>query len=160
MKQNYDLKIESPAFKDGEYLDRKYTGFGQDISPPFHILNPDGRAVTIAIIMDDLDIPFIRAYNHWLIWNIPVSSEIPEGIPHGEEVPSLGNAVQGIGYGKNRYRGPKQPAFIRNMHRYVFQFYVLDCILQIEGRSRKADLVVAMEGHILQTGSITGKYKR
>jgi phosphatidylethanolamine-binding protein (PEBP) family uncharacterized protein len=72
----------------------------------------------------------------------------------------LGNAIQGVGYGKNRYRGPKQPVFVRNMHRYIFKFYVLDCFLDLDVNSRKADLLKAMKGHIIQQGSITGTYKR
>lgn len=59
--------------------------------------------------MDDLDIPFIKAYNHWLIWNIPKTDFIPENIPYGSPVSSLGNAIQGVGYGVKRYRRPKQP---------------------------------------------------
>ena len=110
--------------------------------------------------MDDLDIPFLPAYNHWLIWNIPAMQEIPEKIPHGPEIPGLGNARQGIAYGKNKYRGPKQPVFIRNMHRYVFRIYVLDCFLDLTAASVKKDLTEAMEGHVLQQGSIMGKYKR
>ena len=59
-------------------------------------------AESIAIIMDDMGHP-IPAYNHWVIWNIPAISLIPENIPHGEQVDSLG-AIQGCGYGKHRYR--------------------------------------------------------
>ena len=44
-----------------------------------------------------------------------------EHILHGQEVSGLGNARQGIGYGKNKYRGSKQPFFIRNTYRYVFR---------------------------------------
>ena len=110
--------------------------------------------------MDDLDIPFIPAYNHWLIWNLPAMAVIPENIPCGAVVKELGNAVQGRGYGKNRYRGPKQPVFVRNTHRYVFRFYVLDCLLPLEGTAGKKELLKAMEGHVLQKGELCGKYKR
>ncbi len=34
---------------------------------------------------------------------------IPAEIPQGEQVVALNNAVQGMGYGKHRYRGPKPP---------------------------------------------------
>ena len=154
------LKVTSNAFKDGQYMPVDYTGFGKDMSPDFRLHNLSKKAVSIAIIMDDLDIPFLPAYNHWLIWNIPAMQEIPEKIPHGPEIPGLGNARQGIAYGKNKYRGPKQPVFIRNMHRYVFRIYVLDCFLDLTAASVKKDLTEAMEGHVLQQGRIMGKYKR
>jgi len=154
------LNVQSPAFEHNGFMPKKHTGFDVDISPAFRIMNLCDNAVSIAVIMDDLDIPFIRAFNHWLIWNIPQTSEIPENIPYGSIVPKLGNAVQGMGYGKNRYRGPKQPVFVRNVHRYVFHFFVLDCFLDLDCTARKKELLKAMKGHILQQGSITGKYKR
>nr|WP_302598973.1 hypothetical protein [uncultured Cellulosilyticum sp.] len=81
-------------------------------------------------------------------------------MPYGSPAVSLSNAVQGTAYGVNRYSGPKQPIFIRNMHRYRFEFYVLDCFLDLDGRAKKGDLLKAMKGHIIQKGDITGKYKR
>lgn len=155
-----ELLITSKMFEDGRFMPIECTGFGSDISPDFHLHNLSDKAVSIAIIMDDLDIPFIPAYNHWLIWNIPNTERIPEHIPHGPEVSGLGNARQGIGYGRNRYRGPKQPVFIRNSHRYVFYFYALDCFLDLESTAKKRELVKAMAGHILQKGSFMGVYKR
>jgi len=141
-------------------MPKKHTGFGKDISPGFELENLSNDAVSIAIIMDDLDIPFIKAYNHWLIWNIPPMTSIREDIPYGETVASLGNAIQGVGYGSHRYRGPKQPVFVRNTHRYRFYIYVLDCMLDLSSSSKKPELLSAMQGHVLQQGSITGKYKR
>lgn len=155
-----DMKIISPSFKNNEYMPIKHTGFGADISPAFQLLNLNGDTISIAIIMDDLDIPFIKAYNHWLIWNIPKTERIPENIPYGSVVSSLEHAMQGCGYGVNRYRGPKQPVFIRNTHRYLFYFYALNCFLNLDAMAKKKDLLEAMQGHILQEGRITGKYKR
>ena len=86
--------------------------------------------------------------------------QIPENIPYGSPVSSMGNAIQGKAYGKNRYRGPKQPFFIRSTHNYKFQFFVLDCFLPLDMNARKKDVVAAMQGHVIQYGDITGKYKR
>lgn len=142
------------------YMPKKHTGFDADVSPEFQLLNLSDDVISIAIIMDDLDIPLIKAYNHWLIWNIPKIDKIPENIPYGSPVSLLHNAMQGAAYGVNRYRGPKQPVFVRNTHRYIFRFYALDCFLNLNSRAKKKDLLEAMCGHILQQGSITGKYKR
>ena len=154
------VQISSPSFKDNGMILKKHTGFDLDISPAFQIANLSSNAVSIAIAMDDLDIPFLKAYNHWLIWNIPKTTTIPENIPYGAVVKELGNAKQGVGYGKHRYRGPKQPFFIRKTHRYIFRFYVLDCFLELKNTARKEDLIKAIDGHILQQGNITGFYKR
>jgi len=155
-----DIEIKSPSFENNGYMPKKHTGFDADISPEFQLLNLCAETISIAIIMDDLDIPLIKEYNHWLIWNIPKINKIPEQIPYGSPVFSFYNAIQGIAYGVNRYRGPKQPVFIRNTHRYIFQFYALDCFLNLDYNAKKKDLLEAMRGHIIQQGSIIGKYKR
>lgn len=106
---------------------------------------------------DDLDVPFVGELNHWLIWNLPPGDLIAENIPYGAEGPN--GARQGIAYGKNRYKGPKQPPFIRKAHRYRFCVYGLDSKIYISTSSRKADLQQAMSGHILQSGELIGWYK-
>lgn len=160
MMENRKLIITSRSFEDGKMIPVKYTGFGQDISPDFQLTNLCENAASIAIIMDDMDVKFIPEFNHWLIWNISKTKEIPENIPHSAVIPALGNAVQGIAWGKNRYRGPKQPFFVRNTHRYMFRFFVLDCFLSLDSSTRKQELLKAMDGHILQEGNIVGKYMR
>ncbi|WP_019228634.1 YbhB/YbcL family Raf kinase inhibitor-like protein [Sedimentibacter sp. B4] len=155
-----EMEIISPAFINNGYMPKKHTGFEADISPEFQLLNLSDDVISIAIIMDDLDIPLIKAFNHWLIWNIPKTDKISENIPYGSSVSLLNNAMQGVAYGINRYRGPKQPVFVRNTHRYIFNFYALDCFLNLDSHAKKKDLLEAMSGHIIQQGSITGKYKR
>ncbi|MGL5434525.1 MAG: YbhB/YbcL family Raf kinase inhibitor-like protein [Lachnospiraceae bacterium] len=151
-----NLQVTSNAFSNAGAIPIQYTGFGNDISPSLNLSPIHEDAVSIAIIMDDLDVPFVKRYNHWVIWNIPVMEQIQENIPYGSIVGSLDNANQGIGYGKNRYRGPKPPAFIRGTHRYEFHVFVLDCTLDLNSQARKKDLLEAIDGHILQHGCITG----
>lgn len=150
------IQVTSNAFIDGGDIPKQYTGFGDDVSPNINLSNICNDAVSIAIVMDDLDIPFIKSFNHWTIWNIPIMEQIPKNIPYGIYVKSLDNAVQGSGYGKNRYRGPKPPAFIMGTHRYVFHVFILDCMFELKTSSGKKDLIRAVDGHILQYGSITG----
>lgn len=153
-----DLIVESPAFKNDEYMPVEYTGRGVDISPELRLKNISPKAKSIAIIMDDLDHP-ISGYNHWIIWNIPVQEVIPAKIPAGEVVKALGGATQGRGYGKNVYRGPKPPIFMKSAHRYPFHVYVLDNKLNLKSNAKKKDLLEAMDSHILQHGVIVGKFK-
>lgn len=150
------LIVTSPAFEEGGLIPIQYTGYGADISPELHLAEIDGRAKSLAVIMNDMGHP-VPAYNHWVIWNIPVMMTIPGDISHGNQVSELGGAVQGRGYGKNRYRGPKPP--FNWSHVYQFNVYVLDCMLDLPGSSRKRDLLAAMEGYILQYGCLTGRYR-
>ena len=151
------LVVHSNAFDDLDAIPEAYTGDGEDISPDFQLENLSEKAVSIAIIMDDLDVPWKSNYTHWVIWNIPAQSIIPEAIPHGESVASLGGAMQGVAYGRNRYRGP-QPPF--GTHRYQFHVFALDSMLKLEPSAGKQELLSAMEGHVIQYGTLTGWYPR
>ena len=159
-KGEYDMSnnliVTSPAFENEAVIPIQYTGRGEDISPELSLSAIDERAKSLAVIMDDMGHP-IPAYNHWIIWNIPVMETIPENIAYGAYVAKLGGAVQGCGYGKNRYRGPKPP--FNWLHLYQFNVYVLDCLLDLSPRARKRDLISAMHGHILQEGALTGYFQ-
>lgn len=152
----HTLSVTSPAFQNGGLIPIQYTGYGADISPELQLSEIDGGAKSVVIIMDDMKHP-IPAYNHWIIWNIPVMTTIPEHIPHGIQVQELGGAVQGRGYGKNRYSGPKPP--FNWSHVYQYNVYVLDCMLDMPGSSRKRNLLAAMQGHIVQYGCLSGRYR-
>lgn len=154
------MKITSNAFTDNGIIPDKHTGFGEDISPDFTITDAPEKTESFAIILDDLDVPFVKIFNHWLIWNIPKVSVIPEGLPKGAVISEPVNACQGAAWGKHCYRGPKQPFFIINEHRYVFTVYALDCQLDISEKSKRKNLLDAMNGHILAEAKLTGKHRR
>jgi phosphatidylethanolamine-binding protein (PEBP) family uncharacterized protein len=86
-----------------------------------------------------------------------VLTQIPASIPRGEFIPFLGNAVQGIAYGKHCYKGPKSP--FNAIHSYTFTVYVLDCTLLLSPKSNRKDFLQEIEGHILQKGTLTGKFQ-
>lgn len=151
-----NLNVSSPCFQEGGLIPAAHTGHGADRSPELRLGGLSAAAVSLAVLMDDLDHP-IPAYNHWVIWNIPAAPVIPGCIPHGGCVRTLGNAVQGRGYGKNRYRGPKPP--LRCSHTYRFTVYVLDCLLDLPDTARKRGVLRAMRGHVLQQAALTGHYR-
>lgn len=152
-----NLKVESNAFENGGNIPVKHTGKGEDVSPLLMLEGISNGAVSIVIIMDDLDFPF-GTYNHWVMWNIPASfSVIPEAVPKETIVSSLGNAVQGKSNygGKHYYRGPLPPF---GSHTYVFKVFVLDTMLELDSDAGKSQVMKAMDGHILQYGTLTGEF--
>ena len=150
--------VRSKSFENNGMMPRKHTGFGEDVSPELIITDIPEEAISFAIILDDLDVPFLKAFTHWIIWNITVTDVIPEGLPYGAEIREPIFACQGVAWGKHCYRGPKQPIFIRNEHRYVFTVYALDCRLDISEQSRRKNLIDAMYGHILAEARLIGKF--
>jgi len=152
-----DLNFTCSAFDDGGRIPMQFTGRGADESPGFIIDNLSADAKTIAIIMDDVKHHIFKTFNHWVIWNIPATNIIPAAIPTGKTVPSLGGALQGVGYGRHKYAGPKPPK--GKQHVYKFILCVLDCELDLKNNAKKKHLLSAMEGHILQQGEITGVFE-
>lgn len=150
------LRVAS-VFEYGGKIPVDYTGHGKDISPKLYLSELSDKAKSLAIIMDDIKHPLFKIYNHWTIWNLPVTQEIPENIPYGEVLSDLGGAVQGIGYGRHKYRGPKPP--LGTSHKYQYSVYVLDCRLDLKAKTKKAELLQAMDNHILQYGYTIGEYK-
>ena len=132
------------------------TGRGQDISPGFLIKNLSSRAKTLAITLEDLSHP-VKDFTHWLIWNIPATSQVHSGIPSGNHVSALDGACQGIGYGFHRYAGPKPPK--GKTHTYRFTVYALDCELRLSVHSLKKAFLKKADGHIIQKGNITAKFE-
>lgn len=156
---NDALVVTSAAFAPGGRMPVRYTGYGEDISPPLHVAGIPPRAKSLAIVMVDLDVPLTREYPHWLIWNLPARADIPGGIPAGAQPAALEGARQGVAYGRHVYRGPKPPRFIRRRHRYAFTVYALDTLLALDAGVGKKPLLAAMQGHVLAQGSLTGVYR-
>lgn len=70
MKAADTLSVSSPVFAPDGTIPLCCTGFGEDVSPPLHLSGLCKGAVSLAVTMVDLDIPLLREYPHWLIWNL------------------------------------------------------------------------------------------
>jgi Raf kinase inhibitor-like YbhB/YbcL family protein len=151
-----NLKITSPAFREGEMIPRKYTCDARDVSPPLGWTGLPGGTKTLALICDDPDAP-AGTWVHWVAYNLPVAlSGLSEATPTDPEIKGGGrqgrNDFKRIGYG-----GPCPPS---GTHRYYFKLYALDTELDLPAGATKADLLRVMEGHVLAEAQLMGKYKR
>lgn len=147
------LQVRCPGIQNGKFhID--HTGRGKDLSPELILENLSPQAKTLAVLLEDMSHP-IKGLTHWVIWNLPASGRISGAIPAGKTVPEGG--VQGVAYGLHRYAGPKPPRRIR--HTYRFTIYVLDCILDLPNSARKKAFLRKAEGHVLQSGSISGEFE-
>lgn len=147
------LQVRCPDMENGKFhID--HTGRGQDLSPELILENLSPEAVTLAVTLEDLSHP-LKNFTHWVIWNLPAADKIPGAIPAGKTLP--GGGVQGVAYGLHRYAGPKPPR--GKTHTYRFTVYALDCTLDLSSGARKKVFLRAAEGHILQSGSISGEFE-
>lgn len=147
------LNVSCPGIKNGKFR-LAHTGRGQDRSPDLILEGLSPEAVTLAVVLEDMSHP-IKGFTHWAVWNLPVSDRIPGGIPAGKTL--SGGGVQGVAYGLHRYAGPKPPK--GRTHTYRFTVYALDCTLDLSNGARKKAFLRAAEGHILQSGSISGEFE-
>ncbi len=150
------LKITSSAFENEGMIPAKYTCDGENLSPLLKWESGGEGIKSFALISDDPDAP-MGTFIHWVIYNIPADvKELQEDFPSTNE---LDNGIkQGMtDFGKTGYGGPCPPSGI---HRYYFKLYGLDTVLDLNAGITKAELLKAMEGHILEEAVLMGKYTR
>ncbi len=151
------VQLTSSAFAEGESIPVRFTCQGEDISPPLlwtHV--PDGTK-SLALICDDPDAP-VGTWVHWVMYDIPPGfTGLTEAIPTTEVTPY--GAKQGVNdFKRIGYGGPCPPP--GKPHRYFFKIYALDIEPGFPAEARKADLLRAMEGHVLAEGQLMGVYER
>lgn len=157
MINDTELKAECAGLENRRVFPLEYTGRGENRSPELILANLSPAARTLAVTLEDLLHPVFRDFTHWIIWNIPAAPNIMGAIPPGKRVEALGNAVQGIAYGRHQYAGPKPPKGKR--HRYRFTVYALDCALSLSPYSAKKKFLRAAKNHIIQKASVIGIFE-
>ncbi len=143
-----ELTVSSPAFRHNGNVPSKYTCEGENVNPPLEIEGIPEGAISLVLIVEDLDAPR-GIFVHWVVFNIsPVTIIEENSVPGVEGINSFGN---------NFYGGPCPPS---GTHQYVFAVYALDTTLTLDPTVTKNDVVEAMEGHILAKGELIGLYSK
>lgn len=151
------IQLTSTAFQEGKAIPVQYTCDGENISPPLAWVGIPGGTKSLALIVDDPDAP-AKTWVHWVIYNIaPGLTELPEGLVKYSSEGGIGVAGKND-FGKLGYGGPCPPK--GKSHRYFFKIYALDTELDLQQGATKAQLEVAMRGHILAEGQLMGTYSR
>jgi Raf kinase inhibitor-like YbhB/YbcL family protein len=143
-----NLTVQSVAFANNGHIPPKYTCEGENVNPPIEISDLPEETKTLAIILEDPDAPG-GDFTHWLLWNVSPTEEIAENTNQG---------ITGINdFGKTGYGGPCPPT---GAHHYYFKIFALDKELNISAGENKAALLASMNGHILATGELVGRFKK
>ena len=151
------LEIQSPPFSPGGEIPVKHTCDGPDVSPALRWTNPPAGTKGFALISDDPDAPG-GTWVHWVLYGIPPRlRQLSEGLPAKDTVADIGrqgvNDFRRVGYG-----GPCPPR--GPAHRYFFKLYALDVQITLPPRKTKAELLKAIEGHVLGQAELMGRYQR
>ena len=144
-----NLKLTSSAFSDGGEIPRECGYKNGNKVPPLTVSGIPEGTKSLSLIMDDPDAmePAGKVWVHWVMWNIdPTNTELFVENLTREGMTDFGE----VGYG-----GPAPPD---KRHTYVFKLYALDSELDLPGKSTKADVEKAMEGHIIEQATLEGTY--
>lgn len=152
------MQITSSAFEDSERIPENYTcDGGHRLSPPLAISDVPEAAQTLALIVDDPDIPEAiggGVFTHWALFNIPPETT---AIPEGAALGTSGSNSRG----DTHYSPPcPPPGYEPATHRYFFKLYALDAMLDLPKGASKEDIEAAMGDHILETAELVGTYSR
>jgi Raf kinase inhibitor-like YbhB/YbcL family protein len=145
------MKIQSPAFGEGERIPQQYTCEGPNISPPLQFTDVPAEAKSLVLMIEDPDAP-AKPWVHWLVFNIPpqcggfAEGAVAEGAQEG--------LCNGNTFG---YEGPCPP---EHEHSYLFKLYALGIVLPLPAASNRKDVLAAMEQHVVAESTLTGKYEK
>lgn len=149
------MRLTSEAFEHEGRIPSRYTCDGENINPQLSFVDVPEGAASLVLIMDDPDVPKnLRqdgVWDHWTVYNIPPAVR---GVDEGEQPdgePGVGTA------GNLDYYGPCPPD---REHRYYFTLYALDRELKLRAPPSKAEVLAAMEGHVIEKAHLMGRYER
>jgi Raf kinase inhibitor-like YbhB/YbcL family protein len=157
------IAVSSPALKMNETMPRDYTPDGRNVSPPLTWSNLPPATREIAVVCEDPDAGNPPPFVHWVIYGIPAAAHgLPEGIPIAPAAPmpaEISGAIQGVsGFRRAIYRGPAPPP--GKPHHYHFIVYAIDADLGLKPGLTRADLLAAINGHVIGQGEIVSIYER
>jgi Raf kinase inhibitor-like YbhB/YbcL family protein len=152
-----NIQITSTAFAEGQPIPERFAYENKDLSPALQWSGVPPAAKSLALICDDPDAP-MGTWVHWVVYDLPpTATGLSEGVPKSSEL--VNGAKQGVNdYKKTGYGGPCPPP--GRPHRYFFKLYALDTLLNLNSGATKADLLKAMDGHVLAEGQLMGTYQR
>src|SRR3990167_5429426 len=143
------LALSSTAFNDNQPIPTQFSCKGENVNPPLAVTGAPTEAKALALIVHDPD-AVSGDFTHWLIWDLPTSTTAinANSVPVG--------AVKGQNDGgQNKYMGPCPPTGT-GTHRYMFELYALDSVLNLPAGSDRSTLEKAMESHTLAKTTLTG----
>lgn len=155
------MEIQSSAFKDGGKIPIQYVmvaAGGKNLSIPLTWKNVPPGTKSFALSIVDPH-PVAQNWVHWLAINIPANANSVEEGASGRKMPP-GTVEPKNSFGQAGYGGP-QPPKGSGEHPYVVTLYALNVDkLELGTNTSLSAFKKALEGKVIQSASITGKYER
>jgi len=155
------FKITS-VYYDTDWIPVQYTcGVSDGSSPAVQWSDAPQGTTSFALIFHDTDgAPGKGAMDvtHWILWNIPASAmQLPASVQPNTSPDGIqqGKNIRGV----NGYQPPCPPPGALP-HHYLSELYALDKKLDLPAGSSRADLLEAMDGHVVGKASIVGIFRQ
>jgi len=158
------IMVESPAFVEGGAIPRVHTGDGDKTSPPLTWRGVPAAARSLVLLVEDADSPTASPFLHLVAWGLPprdgsLAADVRDGLASGSAesggVVRLGrNGLLGRGY------TPPDPPPGHGSHRYAFQLFALDRVLDVRSAPGRSRLKQELRSGVLAKGQLLGTYER
>jgi Raf kinase inhibitor-like YbhB/YbcL family protein len=150
------LKLDCSVFGHHGEIPQKYTGEGEDVSPPLSWEGAPEGTRSFAVICHDPDAPLVKpgsyGFSHWVLYNLPASTtSLDEGTSEG--------TAGACDLGKSTYGGPMPPEG-HGRHHYYFWILALDREPDLEPGLSLEQFLEAVEPNVLAMNRLIGTYKR
>lgn len=154
-----NITVLSLAFEDGGAIPREYTRDGTGLSPPLAWTGVPDDALTLVLVVEDIDSPTPRPLVHAIVWNLPAADG-----RLGDGAISTEGPVDDVALGRNSRLAtawlPPDPPPGHGTHRYAFQLFALDAAPGFDKAPGRSALVKAMRGNVVGKGCLIGTYTR
>jgi len=151
------MAITSTEFAQNGSIPARYTGEGEDFSPPLAWQNAPEGTKSFAVVCHDPDAPLIApngtyGFTHWVLYNVPASvSSLEE---------ATGQFTAGKNdFGKSGYGGPMPPNG-HGTHRYYFMVLALNDAPDLPAGLTITELLERIEPYVIGMNRLVGTYER
>lgn len=156
------FKLMTSAYTEGSMIPTQYSCADPNAaSPALEWSNPPKATESFAVILHDTDAAPMKGtmdVTHWIFWGIPATAtSIPAGIKP-DTMPD--GIMQGANVRKVNGFQPPCPPPGATPHHYIFEIYALDTKLDLPAGSSRADLLKAMDGHVIGKATYVGIFGR
>jgi Raf kinase inhibitor-like YbhB/YbcL family protein len=156
------LTLTTPAFEDGGVIPNQFTQADpKAVSPQLEWTIAPAGTVSFVLMVQDADTSVERRVEeavHWMAINIPGTARgLPGNVPPIAQLPD-GTIQPSNGRNWYGYRGPG--AGPGKYHHYTFELFALDTKLDLGPEATRADVLKAIDGHILGKGVLVGRFHR
>lgn len=148
------MELQSQQFSNNQFIPKRYTGEGENVSPPLSWKDVPKDTKELVLICDDPDAPKEIPFVHWVAYNIsPETNELPENFSEKDIIFGRNS------FGEIKYGGPMPPKG-HGSHHYHFKLYALKEKTSLEAGASKEQLLEHIKDKIIDKTELVGIYER